>query len=90
MSLTSLRDVVLCLGSPIICSRAKIASLVSLWGSWQQVHIFHTSQLVGGDTKVPRGVHLDVNDLLRVDLVLAVVQLIEEFSCWDMLRPTWR
>jgi hypothetical protein len=32
---------------------------------------------------------LDVNDLLRVDLVFAVVQLVLEFSCGDMLRFAW-
>ena len=78
----------LCLWSPIICSRPEIAFL-PFWGGGQQIHVFHTSQLVGGDAKVPRGVHLNVNDLLRVDLVLAVVQLVVEFPSGDVLRFAW-
>ena len=88
MSLSDLREVILCLGSPIICSRPEIAFL-SFWGSGQQIHILNTSQLVGGEAKGPRGFRLDVNDLLRVDLVLAVVQLVVEFPCGDVLRFAW-
>ena len=63
---------------------------MSLWGGGQQIHIIHTSQLVGGEVKIPRGVCLDVNDLLWVDLVLAVVQLIMELPCGDMLGLAFR
>ena len=88
MSLPDLREVILCLGSPIICSRPEIAFL-SFWGTGQQIHILNTSQLVGGEAKVSRGFCLDVNDLLRVDLVLAVIQLVMEFPCGDMVRFAW-
>ena len=77
----------LCLGSPI---RGSVDIILLPSGGRFEVDILYTSELVGGESQVTRGVHLDVQDLLRVRLELTVDQLVLKLTLdWVFRLPWW-